>query len=104
MKNAEKIITKNVESLLEEKYLVTLPIYAIKLLLKYITTTANHDLYYRQAEFSSPQEVLMFRKTHQEITYLIAEELKKHDLDWKSIFQEVMSLTKEQKELTDIPF
>jgi|GEM_PF-6195084 len=105
MKKAEKQMNKEINSLLEERYQVTLPVYAVKLLLKYVTTTANYDLYYRQTEFSSPQEEHMFRKAHQELTYLIAEELKKHNLDWKSIFQEVMSLYKKQEEeLADIPF
>lgn len=104
MSRKDKQVKKDDYSLLEERYTVTLPIYAIKLLLKYVTTTANQDLYYRTADIPTSEEAIKFMKLHQELTYLLVEELKKHNLDWKSIFQEVMKLTKKQDELLDIPF
>ena len=104
MSKKDKKIKKDDYNLLEERYSITLPIYAIKLLLKYVTTTANQDLYYRTTDIPTREQALMFMKVHQELTYVLVEELKKHNLDWKSIFQEVMRLTKKQDELLDVPF
>ncbi len=104
MSRKDKQVKSDDYSLLEERYSVILPMYAIKLLLKYVTTTANQDLYYRTTDIPTSDEAIMFMKLHQELTYLLVEELKKHNLDWKSIFQEVMRLSKKQDELLDIPF
>lgn len=96
-------IRTNTDSLLAERYQVTLPIYAIKILLKYLSTNANSDMYYKNQlkNINSAERTLLM--AHKELVYIITSELKKHDLDWKLIFKEVVGLTKKGRS-DEVPF
>ena len=86
-----------VDSVLSDKYKVTLPLYAIKKLLHLCIKETQNDIYMREHSVAFGNKENILAEANEELIYVIAAELKKHKLDWKLIFQEINEQVKKEK-------
>jgi len=102
-KQSQKEFQEEIAKFLSERYEVTLPLYAIKILLKQCVSEGRYyDNMGHSGFIIGPFDGIYFNAKKQ-LVYIIAEELKKCGLDWKSIFKEVLTEVNEN-ETDDIPF
>lgn len=95
----KKDFDRNVNDLLSQRYDVSLPLHAIKILLETcITDVRNFDVMSNQGYSFSAREGLN-AQAKQQIVYVLAGELKKHKYDWKQLFIEIIKEVKRKEKM-----